>query len=56
MVEVLVENFALETAAQKIGPEKFTEWRRILGEAAGATQFAGQRPEWIVDQITPSAS
>src|ERR1700691_2508303 len=47
----MVEKFSLEAAAQKIGPEKFTEWRRILSEAAGSAQLARQRPERIVDQI-----
>src|SRR5439155_16995719 len=45
------DKLALDSAANKIRPQEFTEGRRILGKSAGPSQLSGQRPEWIVNQI-----
>src|SRR4029077_7904654 len=50
-LDVTLDQFALHAPAQEIRPDEFAERRRILGVAAGAAQFAGQRAERIVDQI-----
>jgi hypothetical protein len=40
VLEVGLNGFALEPSTQKIRPQEFAERRRVLGEAAGASQFA----------------
>jgi len=50
-LEVTLYQSALHAPTQEIRPDEFAERRRILGIAAGAAQFAGQRAERIVDQI-----
>ena len=37
--------------AQEIRPQKFAEWRRVLGETAGPAQFAREAAEGIVLEI-----
>ena len=38
-LEVALDRFALHAPAQEIGPEKFAEWRGVLGKATGAPQL-----------------
>ena len=41
--EVGLDGLALDPSTQKIRPQEFAERRRVLGEPAGAPQFARQR-------------
>ena len=41
-VKMSLDLLAVDAAAQKIGPQKFAERRRILGETAGASQWPAQ--------------
>src|SRR6266851_1353067 len=41
-VKVRLDDLAFHPPAQEIGPQKFAERRRVLGEAADAPQFAGK--------------
>src|SRR5258707_11890015 len=50
VLEVSVNGFALDASTQKIRPQEFAERRCVLGEPAGASQFARQRAEWIVNK------
>src|SRR6476469_3326824 len=49
-LEVGLNGFALDTSAQKIRPQEFAERCRVLGEPSGASQFARQRAERIVNK------
>src|SRR5215813_5282608 len=44
-------HLALNLAAEKIRPQKFTKRRRVLGKAAGAPQFAGEAAERVILEI-----
>jgi hypothetical protein len=48
VLEVGLYDFVLDPSTQKIRPQEFAERRRVLGEPAGAPQFARQRAERIV--------
>src|SRR6478735_4689352 len=50
VLEVGLNGFALDPSTQKIRPQEFAERRRVLGEPAGASQFARQRAERIVNK------
>src|ERR1700687_5988639 len=49
-LEVALDRFTFHAPAQEIRPDEFAERRRILGETAGAPQFARQRAERLVEQ------
>jgi len=51
MVEIAFNHLAFDPTPKKIGPEEFAERGRILRETAGASQFARERTERIVDQV-----
>ena len=40
VLEVGVNGLALDPPTQKIRPQEFAEWRRILGETTCASEFA----------------
>jgi hypothetical protein len=42
MIEIGLYRLALQAAPEKIGPKEFAEWRRVLGEAPRASQFASE--------------
>jgi hypothetical protein len=42
MIEMGLHGLALNVPSQKVGPKEFAEWRRILGEASCAPQFASK--------------
>src|SRR6266702_8020480 len=46
--EVLFDHASFDPPAQKVGPEKLAERGRVLGEAADATQFAGEAAVRII--------
>src|SRR5215831_2018804 len=50
VLEAGLNGFALDLSTQKIRPQEFAERRRVLGEPAGAPQFARQRAERIVNK------
>src|SRR5438132_12124086 len=49
--EVVLDGLALDAGTEEIGPQEFAERRRVLGKAAGAAQFAGERAVRVVDQL-----
>src|SRR6516165_10557684 len=54
LIEIALDDLALEPAAQEISPEELAKRRRVLRKAAGTPQFARQRAERIVDQACHS--
>jgi len=52
VLEVGLDGLALDPSTQKIRPQEFAERRRVLGEPAGAPQFARQRAERIVNELS----
>ena len=40
--EFIIYLTAFHPVTKEVGPEEFTEWRRVFRKAAGAAQFAGQ--------------
>src|ERR1700733_10263543 len=49
--EILIQQLGLESSPQEVGPQKFAEGRRVLGEATGAPQFSGQTAVGVIDQF-----
>src|SRR5258707_8599088 len=49
--EMLLDSLARYVTAQEIRPQEFAERRGVLGEAAGAAQFAGEAAERVVLEI-----
>src|SRR5262245_52470940 len=51
VLEVGLNFFAFEPSTQKISPQEFAEWRRVLGKSARTSQFARERAERVVDEL-----
>jgi hypothetical protein len=54
LVEVFMHQLPFHAATQEIGPEELAERRRVLGEAADATQLTGKATKGIVDKVGKS--
>src|SRR6516165_6564753 len=50
-IEIGLDNLALHAPPEKVGPKEFAEWRRILGEASRASQFASERTKRIIEEL-----
>src|SRR5262249_21732817 len=50
-IEIGLHGLSLYLSPQKLCPKEFAEGRCILGEAACAPQFAGERTVRIVDEL-----
>src|ERR1700693_3639820 len=54
-VEITLDGLAFDPPAQEVAPQEFAERRRVLGEAAGAPEFAGERAKRVVDETLDRA-
>src|SRR5262249_52500683 len=51
VVKILLDRAWLQAPTEKVRPEKFAEWRGVLGITTGAPQFAGDAAIGIVSQL-----